>query len=74
MLVMNNETKQVVVVNLVSITKYAKHWGIDRKTAHRLMDIGVLTRYITPDGTPYLALEQKPTGVRAYRDRLKPIK
>jgi hypothetical protein len=51
---------------LVTISAYAEHYNIDRKTVYRLLRDGVLTRYTDPDGNPLLSLSEKPVGVKKY--------
>ena len=54
------------IVKLVSISEYAKHWGIDRKTVYRLMNKGKIVRY--ENEKPKLNRDEKPP-VQKYGKR-----
>lgn len=62
-----------MAVKLVTITAYAKHWGIARSTVYELIEKGVLTRYENPDGEPLLDLSQRPQGIQRHGDRKRKI-
>jgi hypothetical protein len=54
-------------VKIVSISEYARHYKIDRKTVYRLIEEGTLTRYEGEDGNPALSLAERPSGVKRYK-------
>jgi hypothetical protein len=54
---------------LITLSDYAEKYSINRNTVYRLLETGVLTRYIGVDGTPMLDPEELPEGVRKYQDR-----
>ena len=60
-------------IRLVSITAYAKHFKIDRKTVYNLIDQGKITRYRGLDNEPLLNINERPTGVKRYGDRKRKI-
>jgi len=61
-------SKKQKVIKLVSISEYARHWGIDRTTAYELIKKGEITRY--ENGRPKLNIKEIPP-VRKYSDRRK---
>ena len=57
-----------MAVKIVTISAYAKHYNIDRKTVYRLIEKGTLTRFEDSDGNPMLSLGERPIGVKNYGD------
>ncbi len=56
------------IIKLVSITEYANHWGIDRKTVYKYIEDEKITRYEDSDGNPMLNATERPRGVKKYGD------
>lgn len=57
---MDEEKKYPKEKKLVNISDYAEYRGIDRRKVYRLLEAGVITRYVDPDGEPLLDPEEVP--------------
>jgi hypothetical protein len=58
---------ELKTAKIVTISDYARHYNIDRKTVYRLIENGTLTRFEDSEGNPMLSLAERPSGVKKYK-------